>query len=349
MAISTQDLIDNVRSRADIQRTKHITDDEIVVWLNDDGSQIYNKLVSSREEYITRNAQFSLGITDFIETDSVSIVNGFGLLVDGTPDVGFPIFGLNVAPSYYKIISFTITPVDACNTGNTFFNLKKNGTDIGKLIEVASGSLEPAFDDSLNTVFYSTDTLTLSVTAVTPGPGWNSTITIVAVPFTPVTTKNGARVPNDFFKPIKIELPLGNGRKREIFPLGSVHQSAVTDLWEYEITDQTILIWPDLDVQVGPYNLRYNPRYSSMTLTPMTYLPKELEQFKEVMELGAAAMCKLKRRMPEDASALKAQQDEMFKAAIEAIPGRRGGPKKIPMPNSERATFRGGFVPYRRY
>ena len=224
MAVTCADLIANVRSRANIEHTQHVTDAEIVTWLNDEGDEFYQKLVSAREHHVV------------------------------------------------TFTTFTLT----------------SGT-------------------------------------------------------------NTATLPADFLKPISIALPRGGSVPPfEILPLDSIQNRSTCERWRYDIMGQKIYIWPNVNVGVGPYEFFYVPKWVTITSSPDVGLIPEMERFAEIIALGAASMAKVKRKMLDDAKALRDKQNAMTQSGIESIPGRKGSPKQIPMPLKDRERYYGrGRLIYR--
>jgi len=224
MAITAASMVANVRSRTDTQRTRFITDDEILTFINDESKDFWAQLIASRENYVTKSAQF--------------------------------------------------------------------------------------------------------------------TLTSQAV--------NSAALPADFLKPVAVSRPLdnSNGRREIVLPLESLSDRTNCPERRYWIMDQKIFIYPQIAVPLGPYDFDYCPRWTDLTLSPSTSLPLEFEQFDHIAELGASASVKRKRKMFDEAAAFDLAQDKAIKSAIAVIPGRKGGPKQIPMPLKDaRRFYRGGF-PY---
>jgi len=343
MPKSAQDLIDGVRSRTNTERTQHVTDPEILTWLNDEGDQFYNKLVASREEYVVRTTQFTLNTPFFEETDNVAVVNGYQPTITDSVTQGMPLTGpFNAAPDYYKIYTVTIRPMVAVNTGVTQFEIKKNGVLTGVFGSLASGATDPLVLKPDNVTFVDGDTIAIEITCANSSAGWNCSFYISATPFVQNQIANGCLVPDDFLKPVKISFPLGNGRRQEALPIDSDHNTAVACEFTYRISDQKILIYPEINPKLGPYDLEYCPRWKELVTDPVpNFLIKEMERFSDILELGAAAMVKAKRKMPEDVALMRALQADMAKDGIASIPGRKGGPKHIPLPLSEHRRMLG--------
>lgn len=345
MSVMADELVAGVRERANIERTKHISDAEIIKWLNDEGSALYNKLISARENYITRRTTLTLGGSSFVQEPSAEKWFNPDVTINNlTGDFAIPPSGsLLPAPSYYKILSFIGTPNAPCTTGDTLFQIKVNATLTDCMFTIADGSDAQQSDSAHNPTFTDADTLLVS-TAAGAGADWSIYITMIVQPYLAETIANAAALPADFLKPLALQLELGNGNALPVEPLDSLNQRNSCETFKHWISDQRIYVYPERDVKVGPYTLDYCPRWTRLQITPFpNALLPEMEQFSDILEIGAAATAKLKRRMVEDAQALNAQQADMIRDAIAAIPGRKGGPKRIPMPTNERERFRGGY------
>jgi len=342
MAKTTDSLIAAVRSRANIERTKHVTDDEIVTWLNDEGDEFHNMLISSRENYITKTATLTLGTTVFNVDSDAPAVNGFQVGIDNSvTTVGLPIGPLNAAPSYYEILSFIGIPQGPNTSGDATFTVLINSVPTASKFVVPGASLDRVYCDEANPTFTDADTVEISVSTA-GATTWTIAFYIVVRPFIASTVANAAPLPSDFLKPIAINLDLGNGAFQPILPLESLNDRFTAQEWKHWISDQKLFIYPERSVKTGPYVMEYCPRWVDLQLRPFpNALSFEMERFSEILELGAASMAKLKRKMIDDATQLRQKQSDMIKSAVAAIPGRKGGPKTIPMPIKDLERFRG--------
>jgi len=342
MAKTTDSLIAAVRSRANIERTKHVTDDEIVTWLNDEGDEFYNMLISSRENYITKTATLTLGTTVFNMAADAPVINGFQVSIDNSVTlISLPMGPLIAAPSYYEILSFIGVPVGPNTSGDATFTITINAAPTASKFVVPDGSSDRVYCDEANPTFTASDTVKIAVS--TPGAtSWSIAFYIVVRPYVAATVSNAAPLPSDFLKPIAINLDLGNGAFQPILPLESLNDRFAAQEWKHWISDQKLFVYPERSVKTGPYVMEYCPRWVDLQLRPFpNALAFEMERFSEIIELGAASMAKLKRKMVEDAQQLRQKQSDMIKSAIASIPGRKGGPKTIPMPTKDLGRFRG--------
>jgi hypothetical protein len=346
MSIPTDQLVANVRSRANIERTKHVLDSEIVQWLNDEGRIVYNKLVDSREEYVSRLTQFTLNTPFFVENDVETYVNGQTVLVNiSAGATGLAVdFALLPAPTYYKLYSFTVAPQSSNTTGDTGFQLRKGGFGIADVITIPSGSNASVTHYFSDLTFVNTDVIDMLVSAGA-GADWNATVTIVVTPFVSTSIANAAPLPVDFLKPIDVSFPLdSNGRRQEIPPLESVHNKTYVTEYRYLTSDELIYIYPQFDPRVGPYDLSYVPFWKDLTLDPApNSIIKPMERFSDTMCIGAASTAKIKRKMLEDAQALRTQANATMASVLATIPGRKGSPKQIPMPLKDRQRYAGAW------
>jgi len=203
--------------------------------------------------------------------------------------------------------------------------------------------------DSSNPTFTDADTVEIAVSTA-GATTWTIAFYIVVRPFVASTVPNAAPLPADFLKPIALNLDLGNGAFQPILPLESLNDRFAAQEWKHWISDQKLFVYPERNVKTGPYLLEYCPRWVNLQLRPFpNALAFEMERFSEIIELGAASMAKLKRKMPDDAAALRQKQIDMIKSAIASIPGRKGGPKGIPMPVRELERFRVSAINRWRY
>lgn len=339
---TTIELINNVRSRANIERTKHVTDDEIVTWLNDEGDEFYQKLISSRENYVTRKAQFTLGTTTFVRGDDEASAQVPRTINDLNPTFTAGLSLTHAPPSYYKIVAFIVDPQGPCTTGDTTFSFRRGFAPIATVTVPAGSTDRQSAFPTISTTFLSTDTLDISSDAGA-GADWECIFTIVYQQFVAETVANAAPLPGDFLKPLYVHLPLDNGCSMPVLPLDSLADKSLIDEYRYWISDQSIRIYPETHIRTGPYDLEYVPRWQTLQLNPWpNSLMQEMDRFSEIICLGAASMAKLKRKMIDDAAQLRQKQNDMTASAIAAIPGRVGSPKKIPMPKKDIERRYGG-------
>ena len=316
MAITLAQLIDELRRKAGIQNNAFFDDIvELPGYLQDGLSNTYDTIVKAWAPYFAKKMAFTIDDSGEIElSDIVNPSQGnitpYATSVptvtihQGTSDVDLDASpALSDPPITYKVLTFAVSPVSPCVTGNTTFEIRINGVATGCLVTVPNGSSSVQVNGLVNPTFSAEDAVTLHIVAPSGDPfGWNADISITVQP----SLNNPP-----FYKELGIDW-LGAGMKLSVPRLQSFMNR----------NDGIYTANP----MAGDYVLHYVP--SCPVLSSIVDMPQELERWKQMILLEAQITVYMKRGL--DTSECR-QELNIKKREIESsAKSRVGEPKLIP-------------------
>ena len=363
MPITTADLIASIRQKANVQRSRFVTDGEILGFANDQIADLWDTVCNTRENYFARSAQFSLapgsnsiGLAE--ATSGIPPVPAYPVDVpsvgDRTPIIPNHTFSSIVAasadPQYFAVgggasfpasqgfvppagrvlqIGITATLVAA----NTRFTIFKNGEPTAATVYVPNGTAgstnvtEADFGEPV--YFNGEDVMDLvAVESGTPASYTFEAITIYALD----------QPETDFLK--ELGLSYGTGADlREIPPLPTLTDRGRVTTPHFWLAGDVLSFYPSTHLPSGPITLDYVPRCP--VLVDGDVLPVELERFRDFIEVGSVIPIKAKRGMTDDVVSFTAKQQGIRTRIVASLAARKAGPRMIPMPAGECYPGRG--------
>jgi len=355
LPITTAALIASIRQSANVQRSRFVTDPEILGWVNDAIADLYDLVVNARASYFAKSATFSLpsgsnSITLAEITSGVPPVPEYPVALpatgDRSPIVPNRTFSSTVAastdPQFFavggtasfpasqdfvppagRVLQLGITPTSTIGA-NTVFAIYKNGQPTAATISCASGAsgsqnvTEGDFGEPVH--FNGEDVMDLvAVESGTPASYTFEAITIFQLD----------QPETDFLK--ELGLSYGTGASlREIPPLPTLTDRGRVSTPHFWLAGDVLSFYPSTCLPSGAITLDYVPR--APVLQDGDILPVELERFRSFIENGACAAVKTKRIRPEEAAAFLAKQTAEGTRIVQSLAARKAGPRHIPMP-----------------
>ena len=311
MSVTLADLIDEIRSTANVQHTLFLDDEvEMPRIVNLAVSNCYNTVVKAYAPYFAKHANFTLDATGEIDLDAIvnpvqaALPVNNSITVFGSDVSSPPIVTSLPNPATYIINQFVIDLTGTTDTGTTTFTIFVNGVSTGCVISIPNGSVGEWSNTSVNPEFRPGDSVTVVIAAGHSGSGYGVNFSFLITP-----VLHNPR----FFKELGVDY-LGNGMRLTVPRLSSyMHRN-----------DGYIQTYPF----AGAYTLHYIE--SAPVLDEVTDLPFEMERFRQMILLEGAIRVAQKRKDTEQVGSFRAELNIVKRETEESLRSRINEPKVIP-------------------
>ncbi len=339
MAIRTADLIASIRRRANVERTRFVTDDEILGWINDALDDLWDLVREVNAGHFSQQVAFELsngsnaitlqeattGVVPFTNPGS-----GSGTV---TPSVHNAVYGLSLTSTFpdgysrYVVKNLTIQGAGTppVNLGDPCtFTLAVNGVATDISIVVPTGLTAPFFSDRQIEVALQDKPTLIADVSTGLGGTWQ---------FTASFDGEGVMPESDFLAEVAICWTPG-GKIREIPKLNSLSDRGKVCEPHFWIAGDVLSFYPFDNPPQGTIYLDYVPR--APVLANGDPLPEELERFRSFIEFGVCAEIKSKRAMLDEATSFLAKQNAQREQIRLGLNKRVAGARQIPMKDKDR-------------